>query len=81
MACLLQSRAAWQARRSYAVVGAGQAIDDIRVIEAVLRSAETGEPVKLEPRQRTRRPSLEQESKKRPVGKQDTVNAPSPSVK
>ena len=60
---------------------AEEAIDDIRVVEAVLKSAESGEPVKLEPRQRNRRPSLEQESKKRAVGKQETVNAPSPSVK
>lgn len=60
---------------------AEEGIDDIRVVEAILKSAEIGAPVKLEPRQRARRPSLAQESKKRAVGQQETVKAPSPSVK
>jgi predicted dehydrogenase len=58
-----------------------EGLDDVRVIEAILRSAETGKPVPLEPRQRARRPSLDQESKKPAVSKQRTVNAPSPSLK
>ena len=53
----------------------------MRVIEAILRSAETGKPIPLEPRQRARRPTLDQESKKPAVSKQQTVNAPSPSLK
>jgi predicted dehydrogenase len=60
---------------------AEEAIDDIRVVEAVLKSAETGAPVPLAPRQRVRRPSLSQQSKKRAVSKQETIHAPSPSVK
>lgn len=60
---------------------AEEGIDDLRVIEAILTSAETGKPVPLEPRQRQRRPSIEQESHKPAVGKQDTINAPSPSLK
>jgi predicted dehydrogenase len=58
-----------------------EAICDLRVIEAVLKSAETGKPVPLEPRTRLRRPSLAQERKARPVGKQEPLHAPSPSVK
>lgn len=58
-----------------------EGVDDVRVIEAILRSAETGEPVALEPRQRARRPTLSLESKKPAVSKQQTVNAPSPSLK
>jgi len=60
---------------------AEEAIDDLRVIEAILKSAQTGAAVPLTPRQRTRRPSLAQESSKRAVGKQETIHAPSPSVK
>lgn len=58
-----------------------EAICDLRVIEAVLESAQTGKPVPLAPRERARRPSLDQEQRKPPVGKQKPVNAPSPSVK
>lgn len=58
-----------------------EGIDDVRVIEAILQSADTGKSVPLEPRQRSRRPALTQESKKPAVGKQRTVNAPSPSLK
>jgi predicted dehydrogenase len=60
---------------------AEEGICDLRVIDAILQSARTGHPVELAPRQRARRPTLEQESKKPPVGKQDTINAPSPSLK
>jgi predicted dehydrogenase len=61
--------------------GAEEAIADLRVIEAILRSAEAGAPVALEPRARTRRPTKAQESKKPAVGKKEPVNAPSPSLK
>ena len=60
---------------------AEEAIDDLRVIEAILKSAESGKPIPLEPRQRTRRPSLSMEAKKPAVREQKPVNAPSPSVK
>ena len=52
---------------------------DLRVIEAILESAQSGKPVPLAPRDRARRPSLDQQQKKPPVGKQKPVNAPSPS--
>ncbi|HYP75385.1 MAG TPA: Gfo/Idh/MocA family oxidoreductase [Polyangiaceae bacterium] len=60
---------------------AEEALDDLRVIEAILESARTGAPVPLTPRQRTGRPSMAQESSKRAVGKQETIHAPSPGVK
>jgi len=60
---------------------AEEALDDLRVVEAILQSAATALPVKLEPRKRIRRPSLAQQSHQRAVGKQETVHAPSPSVK
>lgn len=60
---------------------AEEAIDDLRVIEAILRSAQTASPVALAPRRRTRRPSMAQESSERTVGKQETIHAPSPSLK
>lgn len=58
-----------------------EAIDDLRVVEAILESASSGKPVPLAPRQRARRPSSSQEAKKPAVGKQHPVNAPSPSLK
>jgi predicted dehydrogenase len=60
---------------------AEEGIDDLRVIEAILQSAHSGQSVQLAPRQRLRRPTLAQETKKPAVGKQETVNAPSPSLK
>jgi predicted dehydrogenase len=60
---------------------AEEAIDDLRVIEAILQSARTGKPVPLSPRQRTRRPNASQEVKKPAVGKEHPVHAPSPSLK
>jgi predicted dehydrogenase len=58
-----------------------EAIDDLRVIEAILESAASGKPIPLTPRQRRRRPSARLESKKPAVGEQETVNAPSPSLR
>jgi predicted dehydrogenase len=60
---------------------AEEAICDLRVLEAILKSAQTGKPVPLPPRQRDRRPSMAQESKRPPVSKQRPVNAPSPGFK
>lgn len=58
-----------------------EAICDLRVVEAILQSAESGKPVPLEPHQRTRRPSPDQEQQKPPVSKQKPIHAPSPSLK
>jgi predicted dehydrogenase len=60
---------------------AEEAICDLRVVEALAQSAETGKPVPLPPRQRAQRPGLEQEIEKPAVGKQRPVNAPSPSLR
>jgi len=60
---------------------AGEAIDDLRVVEAILHSASAGKPIPLEPRQRTRRPSIGQESKKPAVRQEKPIHAPSPSLK
>ncbi len=60
---------------------AEEAICDLRVIEAVLKSAETGKPIPLAPRQRSERPSMNQENEKPAVGKQKPINAPSPSLR
>ena len=60
---------------------AEEAIDDLRVVEAILESASTGKPVPLAPRERLRRPSMSQESKKPAVGKEKPIHAPSPSLK
>jgi predicted dehydrogenase len=58
-----------------------EAICDLRVIEAIRQSAETGKPVPLAPRVRSRRPTLDQASKRPAVGKQKPINAPGPSLK
>jgi predicted dehydrogenase len=60
---------------------AEEAIDDLRVVEAILQSARSRQPVPLAPRQRARRPSISQESKKPAVGKEQPIHAPSPSLK
>lgn len=60
---------------------AEEAIDDLRVVEAILQSAATGKCVPLEPRQRERRPNMSQQSKWPAVGKERTIHAPSPSLK
>lgn len=60
---------------------AEEAICDLRVLEALAQSAETGKPVPLAPRQRALRPDLGQEIEKPAVGKQKPVNAPSPSLR
>lgn len=58
-----------------------EGLNDLRVIETILESAKTGRVVELAPLRDNRRPSLSLESKKPAVGKQKTVNAPSPSLK
>jgi hypothetical protein len=54
---------------------------DVRVVEAIFRSAREQRPVALEPFARRQQPSLAQADHERPVKKPKTVNAPSPSVK
>lgn len=58
-----------------------EALDDLRVVEAILESAASGKPIPLAPRQRRRRPSVSQESKKPAVSEPKTINAPSPSLR
>lgn len=60
---------------------AQEAINDLRVIEAVLQSARSGKPVPLAPRAALPGRDPEQEAKKPAISKQKTVNAPSPSLK
>lgn len=60
---------------------AEEAVCDLRVLEAIAQSADTGKPVPLTPRQRAERPRLSQELEKPAVGKQTPVNAPSPSLR
>jgi predicted dehydrogenase len=61
--------------------GIDEAVADLRVIEAILQSVEAGAPVALAPHPRRGGPTMAQESKKPAVGKKETVNAPSPSLK
>lgn len=52
---------------------------DVRVIRALYRSADTGQPVTLEPFSKEDRPSLEQELSRPPVKKPELVNTEAPS--
>ena len=52
---------------------------DVRILEAIKKSAETGSVVRLAPFERSDRPNPRLELKKPAVGKVDTVHAPSPS--
>jgi predicted dehydrogenase len=52
---------------------------DVRVVRALYRSAETGQPVTLEPFFKEDRPSLEQEIRRPAVKKPDLVNTEAPT--
>jgi glucose-fructose oxidoreductase len=52
---------------------------DVRVVRALYRSTETGQPVILEPFSKDDRPSLDQELRRPPVRKPELVNAEAPS--
>jgi glucose-fructose oxidoreductase len=52
---------------------------DVRVIEALYRSAKSGRPVRLPPRDKDVRPSLEQEIRRPPVTKPKEVKVKPPS--
>jgi hypothetical protein len=51
----------------------------VRVIRALYRSADTGQPVALEPFDKHDRASLDQEIRRPPVRKPDLVNTEAPS--
>ncbi len=52
---------------------------DVRILQAIVKSSETGKVVRLAPFDRKERPSPRLEMKKPAVGKIDPVHAPSPS--
>ena len=52
---------------------------DVRVVRALYRSVETGQPVILEPFSKEDRPSLDQELRRPPVRKPELVNTKAPS--
>jgi predicted dehydrogenase len=54
---------------------------DVRVVEAILESARSARPVRLEPYTRRQKPVLAQVDHEPPVKKPEAVRAPSPSVK
>jgi glucose-fructose oxidoreductase len=56
-----------------------EGLADVRIIRALYRSADTGQPVTLEPFTRQDRPSLEQELRRPPVSKPDLVDTEAPS--
>lgn len=56
-----------------------EGLADVRVIRALYRSADTGQPVILEPFSKEDRPSLDQELRRPPVKKPELVNTESPS--
>ena len=58
-----------------------EGLADVRVLNAIMRSAESGQPVKLDPFVRSRRPDLSLKMRKPAVKEQKTVHAPSPSMK
>jgi len=56
-----------------------EGLADVRIIEALYRSAASGQPVALEPYEKADRPSLEQEIRRPPIEKPDVVHARAPS--
>jgi glucose-fructose oxidoreductase len=56
-----------------------EGLADVRVIRALYRSADTGQPVSLEPFDKEDRPSLDQEMTRPPVRKPELVNTEAPS--
>jgi predicted dehydrogenase len=56
-----------------------EGLADVRVIRALYRSADTGQPVSLEPFDKVDRPSLDQEITRPPVRKPELVNTEAPS--
>jgi glucose-fructose oxidoreductase len=58
---------------------ADEGLADVRVINALYRSAQTGQPVELPPYEKRERPSLEQEIRRPPIDKPHTVHTQAPS--
>ncbi|HEX5962831.1 MAG TPA: Gfo/Idh/MocA family oxidoreductase [Gemmatimonadales bacterium] len=56
-----------------------EGLADVRVIRALYRSADSGQPVSLEPFTKEERPTLEQENRRPAVSKPELVNTESPS--
>ena len=56
-----------------------EGLADVRVIQALYRSAEVGTPIRLGTFERDQRPSMEQEMEKPPVKEPELVKAASPS--
>ena len=59
--------------------GAEEGLADVRVIRALYRSAQSGQPVELGPYERHERPGLEQEIRRPPIEKPRTVHTQAPS--
>jgi len=57
-----------------------EGLADVRILQAIVRAAREGRPVKLGPFARSQRPDLRNEIAKPPVQEPKTVNAPSPSL-
>jgi predicted dehydrogenase len=58
---------------------AEEGLADVRVIRALYKSMQTGQPVELPPYQRRERPSLEQEIRRPPIEKPAVIHAQAPS--
>jgi predicted dehydrogenase len=56
-----------------------EGLADVRVIRALYRSADTGQPVTLEPFSKEDRPSLDQELRRPPVKQPELVNTEAPT--
>ena len=59
--------------------GPEEGLADIRVIRALYRSAQSGQPVELGPYEKRERPGLEQEIRRPPIDKPRTVHTQAPS--
>lgn len=57
-----------------------EGLADIRILEALAKSARSGQPVLIQRFDRKARPDLSLEMQKPPVEKPETINAPSPSA-
>lgn len=60
---------------------AAEALADLRIIDAIVKSAANGRVIVLEPTRHAYHPKPEQEIHKRAVSQPKTINAPSPSLK
>jgi predicted dehydrogenase len=56
-----------------------EGLADVRIIQALYRSADSGQPVTLEPFEKSQRPSLDQQLSRPPVSKPELINTEAPS--